>query len=429
MSIDQYQIIERLDYGNFALVFKVRHHSDNEIYAMKKLGLGPLGKVIKENVLKEIRIMGKLKHPNLLNFKEAFFDERNNFYIITEFAEGRDILMKIKENKQNKKNFIEAEIWDYLIQMLNGLEYLKSKKIIHQEIRSSNIFLSKGVVKIGYLHISSLSFYILGTSHYETPCYTCPDWWQSKPDTYSSDVWSVGCVVYEMAALHTPFTDDGKGLIIDKVMKGKFPPIPLRYSTYLSSIISLMLQVDPVKRPDCSKLLKLDLLLRYDQLHLADQSKSVLHSSIFNFPSIKELINKFSEKNINKNTKGRRSSINQYMERKSKFLGKRESETKDKKRVLKNSQKLAELPALSSRHAQSLEYLDVGECENEGNIDKKVLRQKFIMRNMSRRLFLRAGTNNLIGDTSGPKRVNKKVKINRVSSEPFKHLIQKPVEK
>ena len=82
-----------------------------------------------------------------------------------------------------------------------------------------------------------------------TPYYASPEVWQDKPYDKSSDIWSMGAVLYEMTALNPPFTaKDMKGLFT-KVTKGVYPKIPAQYSNDLSGMISSLLQVDPKKRP------------------------------------------------------------------------------------------------------------------------------------------------------------------------------------
>ena len=418
MSMDQFQILERLDYRNFAIVLKVRRKSDNEIYAMKRVKLGDLGEKEKKKVLKEVRIMASLQHQNILAFKEAFFDEDNCLCIITEFAEGRDILTKIKENKKFRTTFTEDEIWDYLIQMLRGLNYLQSNNILHQEIGSANILLSRGVAKLGYIYVSTISHHRLGVAHCETPYYACPELWQFKPYTSISDVWSVGCVVYEMAALRPPFMDKSVKLHIEKVINCPFPPIPTGYSTDLSTIISLMLQVNPVKRPNSSKLLKLDLVRRHDREHLTSPGIPGLPNSLQIVPPMREITKKLPNTNIDKNIKDRRS-ITHITEEKTKAIEKQRGGT-DSRVVLKVPQITVGLPVLSPRQALSGKYSDSRRDGNLGNIDKKALRQNVGIEEFKQiRPLVQAGTDALNEEALSHKSVTSKVKIGRVSSEPY----------
>ena len=82
-----------------------------------------------------------------------------------------------------------------------------------------------------------------------TPYYASPEVWQDKPYDKSSDIWSLGAVLYEMIALNPPFTaKDMKGLY-QRVIKGVYPKIPSTYSNDLSAMVASLLKVDPKKRP------------------------------------------------------------------------------------------------------------------------------------------------------------------------------------
>ena len=135
MSLGQFDNIGRLGEGAFATVFKVRRKSDNQIYAMKKVKFGPLSAKEKENALNEVRILASFEHPNIVAFKEAFFDEGTCLHIITEFAEDGDILARIESHKKSRTNFPEQEIWSTLSQICCGLTSLHSKKILHRDIK------------------------------------------------------------------------------------------------------------------------------------------------------------------------------------------------------------------------------------------------------------------------------------------------------
>jgi NIMA (never in mitosis gene a)-related kinase 1/4/5 len=135
MSLSQFDVLGKLGEGAFATVFKVRRKSDNQIYALKKVKFGPLSAKEKENALNEVRILASFEHPNIVAYKEAFFDEGTCLCIITEFAEGGDILGKIESHKKMRTRFTEQEIWDALIQICYGLLSLHQKNILHRDIK------------------------------------------------------------------------------------------------------------------------------------------------------------------------------------------------------------------------------------------------------------------------------------------------------
>ena len=146
--------------------------------------------------------------------------------------------------------FKEKEIWSIFYQMVNGLHCLHKHKIVHRDIKCANVFLTKdGTVKLGDLNVSKIAKAGVMQTQTGTPYYASPEVWQDKPYDKSSDIWSLGAVLYEMVTLSPPFTArDMKGLYA-KVIKGVYPKISNVFSSDLSSMIASLLKVNPKMRP------------------------------------------------------------------------------------------------------------------------------------------------------------------------------------
>lgn len=207
----------------------------------------------KENALNEVRILASVKHPNIAAYKEAFFEtDTNCLCIVMEYCDNGDLQSKINNAKKTSTFTKEDDIWSIFYQMVQGLQALHLKKIIHRDIKCANVFLTKeGYVKLGDLNVSKVAKAGILQTQTGTPYYASPEVWQDKPYDNKSDIWSMGCVLYELIALNPPFTaKDMKGLY-QRVMKGVYPKIPAHYSSDLNMVLKLMLQVDPKKRPTC----------------------------------------------------------------------------------------------------------------------------------------------------------------------------------
>lgn len=120
-----------------------------------------------------------------------------------------------KSVSQQKATFKEDLIWIYIKQILSGLKYIHSKKIVHRDIKGANIFLSadKRIVKVGDLNVSKIAKNKLLYTQTGTPYYASPEVWMDKPYDHKSDIWSLGCLLYEMCSLTPPF----KGKSLDEL--------------------------------------------------------------------------------------------------------------------------------------------------------------------------------------------------------------------
>ena len=260
--MENFQLGEKLGSGAFGSVYKVKRKEDSKIYAMKIVKISLLGTKERENALNEIRILYSLAHPNIIGYKEAFYDENSKtLNIVMEYADDGDLESKINYNKMNKLFFDESTIWKISIQILKGLKYLHDNNIIHRDLKSANIFLMKnGLIKIGDLNVSKLSKIGSANTHTGTPYYSSPEIWIDKPYNNKTDIWSVGCIIYEMCNLNPPFRGTSLINLYNNIQKGEYKNIHSFYSKDLKFVISQMIIVEPNKRFSCDKLLELNVI-------------------------------------------------------------------------------------------------------------------------------------------------------------------------
>lgn len=202
-----------------------------------------------------------------------------------EFCDGGDLFQKITSHRKKEKLMDEKEIWNLFVQAVRGLKELHDRKIFHRDMKSANIFLtSTGTVKIGDLNVAKIAKKGLLYTQTGTPYYASPEVWKDKPYDSKSDVWSLGCILYEMAALKPPFRADTMEGLYKRVIKGEYDRIPACYSQDLSNIISLMLQVKPGQRINCDAILALPFVQkRFNEQFLvevdnADYNFEMLHT-------------------------------------------------------------------------------------------------------------------------------------------------------
>ena len=255
--MNDFQIISKLGEGAYSTVFKVKRSVDGKTYALKKVKILNLSDKEKENALNEVRILASVKSNYVVSYKEAFFDEKDRtLCIVMEFADNGDLYQKIVEHKKKAMFFEESEIWKVFIQLVKGLKALHDLKILHRDLKSANVFLySNGDAKIGDLNVSKVTRTGIGHTQTGTPYYASPEVWQDNPYNNKSDIWSLGCVLYEMITLKPPFRAQDMEGLYKRVLRGQYSKIPDRFSSDLFQIVQFLLQVNPKLRPNCDQIL------------------------------------------------------------------------------------------------------------------------------------------------------------------------------
>ena len=256
--MEGFEILEKLGDGAYSIVYKVKRKEDNNIYALKKVKLKGLSEKEKQNALNEVRILASVKSPFVISYKEAFIEEeKETLCIVMEYADKGDLYQKIVHLKKIGCLIEEIDAWKIFIQMVRGLKSLHDLKILHRDLKSANIFLfSDGTAKIGDLNVSKVAQKGLGYTQTGTPYYASPEVWNENPYDNKSDIWSLGCVTYEMLTLHPPFRAKNMEQLYNRVIKGIYSKIGDKYSEDMNEIIAFLLKVNPKERPTCDEILK-----------------------------------------------------------------------------------------------------------------------------------------------------------------------------
>ena len=245
-----FEILSTLGQGAYSTVYLVKRKKDNKQYALKSIIMEKLSKIEQQNNLNEIRILSSIYHPNIISYKEAFWNSKNKtLNIIMEYCDDGDLETKINTMKRNKIKFDENLIWIYTIQILFGLKALHDKGVIHRDLKSANIFLSKlnSKCKIGDLNTGKiLKNNNKNPINYQigTPPYASPEVWKNQKISYKCDIWALGCIVYEMCTLRLPFKGKNMHELKENICKGKYEKISSRYSKELWDFIQTLLEVD-----------------------------------------------------------------------------------------------------------------------------------------------------------------------------------------
>jgi NIMA (never in mitosis gene a)-related kinase len=120
----------------------------------------------------------------------------------------------------------EEEIWSIFTQIVKGLKSLHDMKIYHRDLKSANVFMyTDGTAKLGDMNVSKVAKKVLLYTQTGTPYYASPEVWKDQPYDSKSDIWSLGCVLYEMTTLKPPFRAEDMAGLYKKVIRGYYPKI------------------------------------------------------------------------------------------------------------------------------------------------------------------------------------------------------------
>ncbi|KFV39695.1 Serine/threonine-protein kinase Nek3, partial [Gavia stellata] len=252
--MEEYNVLKVLGEGSFGRALLVHHKISDQKYAMKEIRL-PMSSSDAENSRKEAVLLAKMKHPNIVAYKDSF-EADGHLYIVMEYCDDGDLMQKIKQ--QRGKLFPEDTILHWFVQMCLGVKHIHDKRVLHRDIKSKNVFLTQnGNAKLGDFGSARLLAHPVSyaCTYVGTPYYVPPEIWESMPYNNKSDIWSLGCILYELCTLRHPFQANSWKHLILKICKGSYNPLPSHYSYELHYLIKQMFKRNPKNRPSASTIL------------------------------------------------------------------------------------------------------------------------------------------------------------------------------
>ncbi|XP_030358008.1 serine/threonine-protein kinase Nek4 isoform X4 [Strigops habroptila] len=257
MPLAAYCFLRAVGKGSYGEVSLVRHRQDSKQYVIKRLNLKNASNRERKAAEQEAQLLSQLKHPNIVTYRESWQGEDGLLYIVMGFCEGGDLYHKLKEQKG--KLLPENQVVEWFVQIAMALQYLHEKHILHRDLKTQNVFLTRtNIIKVGDLGIARVleNQYDMASTLIGTPYYMSPELFSNKPYNYKSDVWALGCCVYEMATLKHAFNAKDMNSLVYRIIEGKLPPMPKDYSPQLVEIIRTMLSKRPEERPSVKSILR-----------------------------------------------------------------------------------------------------------------------------------------------------------------------------
>ncbi|XP_023269091.1 serine/threonine-protein kinase Nek1 isoform X1 [Seriola lalandi dorsalis] len=253
--MDKYEKVKKIGEGSFGKAILVKSKEDGHQFVIKEIGISGMPSRERQESRKEVAVLAKMSHPNIVQYKESF-EEGGCLYIVMDYCEGGDLFKKI--NSQKGVLFSEEQILDWFVQICLALKHVHDRKILHRDIKSQNIFLTKdGTVQLGDFGIARVlnSTVELARTCIGTPYYLSPEICENKPYNNKSDIWALGCVLYEMCTLKHAFEAGNMKNLVLKIIRGSYPPVSVHYSQELRSLLAHLFKRNPRERPSVSSVL------------------------------------------------------------------------------------------------------------------------------------------------------------------------------
>ncbi|CAM9538449.1 unnamed protein product [Scytosiphon promiscuus] len=308
--MEEYEPIKVLGEGSFGKVYLMKHSKTRDLVCTKVIKLKNIPPKEQEACKNEVELLSRMCHPNIVGYTNSFI-YKNCLCIIMEYCDAGDLGDRVNEAKGQL--LPESKVMTWFVQTALGLHFMHTNRVLHRDIKTQNVFiLSSGRVVLGDLGISKArdyrfnqprplpplstrTFLLGGTRDFAstcigTPYYMSPEIFKNHPYNDKSDVWALGCLLYELLTLKHAFDAQSLNGLAGKIIKGKFPSVSSQYSKNLRALVNDMLATNPKKRPDIEQILRKSFVqtrvkefvsdLDADELHRQDKAMHALSDQL-----------------------------------------------------------------------------------------------------------------------------------------------------
>ncbi|OQR85591.1 protein kinase [Achlya hypogyna] len=269
------EILRTIGKGTHGTVVMAQRKLDGAIVAVKRVPLAAASESSRKQADNEVILLKALYHVNIVRFYDSFVLNNDELNIVMEFCDGGNLRQVAKlRTKMNAGYFPEPLIMSWFAQLVLAVSYIHGKNVLHRDLKAQNVFLTKKhVVKLGDFGISkALAGDDTAMTSVGTPESMSPEICRGERYGKKSDIWSLGCVLYEMAMLARPFEAMTLQEMFNKICLGDYPPLPSFFSKELRLLIQLMLQQDPNKRPSIEDICRFPFVQTPIQAFLSDHA-------------------------------------------------------------------------------------------------------------------------------------------------------------
>ncbi|GFN82177.1 serine/threonine-protein kinase nek1 [Plakobranchus ocellatus] len=267
--MNKYTRIRQIGEGAFGKAVLVRRKDSSVQCVIKEINTTKMSPKEREESRKEVAVLAQLKHPNIVSYIESF-EERGTLYIVMNYCSGGDLYSKI--NERRGQLFSEDQILNWFVQLCLAIKHIHDRKILHRDIKSQKFprKISFGTVQLAHTCIG-------------TPYYLSPEIVENMPYNNKSDIWSMGCVLYELTTLKHAFEAGNMKNLVLKIIRGNYPPVSPQFSYDLRGLIAQLFKRNPRDRPNVNAILRKNFIMQRVRKLLSDQdladefSHTVMH--------------------------------------------------------------------------------------------------------------------------------------------------------
>ncbi|KAH9888616.1 protein kinase-like protein [Xylariomycetidae sp. FL2044] len=283
---EKYDVLEKIGHGSFGIIRKVRSRADGMVLCRKEISYLKMSQKEREQLHAEFQILSILRHPNIVRYyHREHLKQTQDLHLYMEYCGNGDLGRVIKDLTLKKQYADEPFVWSIFSQLVTALyrchygidppqvgknvlgigAVAKPKTppgvmtILHRDLKPENVFLGEdNSVKLGDFGLSKMiQSHDFASTYVGTPFYMSPEICAAERYTLKSDIWSLGCITYELCAREPPFNAKSHFQLVQKIKEGKVAPLPRVYSVELMAVIKDCLKVNPDTRPDTATLLNL----------------------------------------------------------------------------------------------------------------------------------------------------------------------------
>ncbi|KAI9838950.1 MAG: hypothetical protein M1819_004158 [Sarea resinae] len=301
-EVEKYEVLEKIGHGSFGIIRKVKRKSDGYVLCRKEITYSRMSPKEREQLNAEFQILSSLRHPNIVAYyHREHLKASQDLYLYMEYCGNGDLGRVIKSLKAKNQFADEAFVWSILTQLVSALYrchygvdppevgknvfgknvkqgMLRTKQghqmILHRDLKPENgeqfgpnfgsrlltasVFLgADNSVKLGDFGLSKImQSHDFASTYVGTPFYMSPEICASERYTHHSDIWALGCIIYELCAQKPPFSARNHVDLVQKIRAGRYERLPPAYSEELQTIVKECLRINPMSRPDTAQLLE-----------------------------------------------------------------------------------------------------------------------------------------------------------------------------